>query len=91
MYLEDLQYNRITCGEILAETTGDAIANQGGDSGGPVTRNASGNTYAVGTVSAAQTNTTTTCTYYAATTCYTTLYYVPIGPILSEWGATLNL
>jgi hypothetical protein len=87
------------CGEQLAMASGSGIANQSGDSGGPVlsTKPGSSGTYAAGVVSASAPSgkydgfilSTVTC-QYNVTTCYNNLFYDDVSQVLSSWGASIS-
>ena len=72
------------CHEVKATATG--IANQGGDSGGPVLRNVNSTKYAVGTVSLG--DGTATCVYHTYVSCYSILYFVDIQSELDDFGVS---
>jgi hypothetical protein len=65
------------------------VANQDGDSGGPMIRVISGHTYAAGIVSASTSDEQTPCQYNTPDTCYLDVFYSDIGSVLSELKATI--
>jgi len=82
--------NRTECHLIYATAASGAIANESGDSGGPVFRFSGSNLEATGIVSASTMNDTVNCVYNTNQICYNDLYYTAISTTLNEWGATLK-
>jgi hypothetical protein len=80
---------RISCHLIHANAAAGQIANQAGDSGGPVYRFIGSSLAAVGIVSSSTPGNTVPCVYNA-TTCFNDLYYTSIDSTLAKWGASLN-
>jgi hypothetical protein len=77
---------RPICG--LAHSTSSGIANEGGDSGGAVSRDYSGKHYALGTDSAGG-GALIGCAYHPASVCYHEMYFTQIQNSLSHYGAWL--
>lgn len=86
--------NRQECHLLHANAPAGQIANQTGDSGGPVFRFVNGNLEAVGIVSASTpADGLPNCTYNAQApnqSCFTDLYYTAISTTLAEWNVTLK-
>lgn len=80
---------RTICGLSRGTTTG-SIANETGDSGGPVIKQFGSSVYAMGIVSSSDPGSERSCQTYVAQTCFTTLYYTGIFAALDHFGATLN-
>lgn len=81
---------REECDLVHAVTTqASEVANQEGDSGGPIIRVISGNTEAAGIVSAYTSALTTPCVYNKPDTCFTAVYYSDIGSALSQLHAIM--
>lgn len=81
---------REICHIIHAYNALHGIANQEGDSGGPVIRIISGKFYAAGVVSASTTADTTRCLYNTPDTCFWDIYYSAMNSTLSALGASIN-
>jgi hypothetical protein len=82
-------YPRLECHLIHANALPGLIANQAGNSGGPVYRYIGTNLAALGIISASTAGDTVPCVYNS-TTCYNDIYYTSIDSVLSKWGASLN-
>ena len=88
-----LSGDRYECGVAYATASSGGIANQGGDSGGPVFRFEGGGLYAQGIVSASDESSAhqVTCQHYADESgCYDNMYFTAMKPQLDEWNATIN-
>ncbi len=80
---------RIECHLIHANAPAGLIANQAGNSGGPVYRYMGSFLAGVGIISASTPSNTVPCVANV-TTCYNDLYYTALDTVLAKWGATLN-
>lgn len=75
-------------GQIHGTGDGGGLANQSGNSGGPVVKSANGNLYGLGIVSAS--GATHACTYvYSGATCYKDLYYTGIYALMADLNASM--
>jgi hypothetical protein len=82
-----------SCHQTYGLNPAGNVANQEGDSGGPIYRFVGGILYATGTVSAqfGPDGTEVDCVYFTAHNhCSDDIYFLPISVSLQEWGATLN-
>jgi hypothetical protein len=85
--------NRYECGLVYAVPGSGGIANQDGDSGGPVYRYEGSGLYATGTVSASimGSDHQVPCQYNTDEgKCWDNLYFTNMHDQLSEWNATMN-
>lgn len=80
---------RIECHLIHANAAPGMIANQSGNSGGPVYRFIGSSLAAVGIISGSTPGNTVPCVYNS-TLCFNDIYYTSIDATLSKWGASLN-
>jgi hypothetical protein len=80
------------CHLIHATSPSHAIANQLGDSGGPVFRFLSDGLNATGTITGSTTADTVPCksNNFAGELCFWDIYYTAIDWTLPHWGATIN-
>lgn len=82
---------RTACGEVEANSSNGRVAQETGDSGGPVIRVISGRVYAAGIDSAYFTGQDIIhCTYNKAETCSTDLLYANIDDSLTQLHAVLK-
>lgn len=79
---------RTICG--IAHSTSTSVANETGDSGGPISRFYNGALYALGTDTAATSARVVSCTYNTSQKCFNDLYFEQMPDTLSLYGATLN-
>jgi hypothetical protein len=86
LYLADL--GRQVCHLIHAYSPGGAIANETGDSGGPIFRDSSPY-YAAGIDVASTTADTTPCQYNTQESCFTDIFYDAMDSVLSAFNATI--
>jgi hypothetical protein len=77
------------CHMIHAVNSSHAIANETGDSGGPVFRFIGSSLYATGIVSASTTADQRSCQYNTNQICFWDIYYTAINSALSEYGARI--
>ncbi len=89
---ECVQFAVYVCHLIHAYSPSHAIANQLGDSGGPVFRFLSDGLNATGTDTGSTTADTVTCKYniFPGEQCFWDIYYTAIDWTLPHWGASIN-
>ena len=78
------------CHLIHAVNSAHAIANETGDSGGPVFRYIGSGLYGTGIVSASSTADERSCQYNTNQECFWDIYYTAMDSALSEYGAKIN-
>jgi len=81
---------RRECGVVEAVGSIGEIANQDGDSGGPMPRAIDGKAYAAGLVSASTTADSISCVHNLPDQCYTNVFYANIESALSQLHAVLK-
>jgi hypothetical protein len=82
------ELGRDICHLIHGHTT-STIANELGDSGGPIFRYVNDDIYAIGTDVASTTADTIACQYNTRETCFTDIYYNAMDSVLAAYNATL--
>jgi hypothetical protein len=89
---ECVQFEVYVCHLIHAYSPSHAIANQLGDSGGPVFRFLSDGLNATGTDTGSTTADTVACKYnvFSGEKCFWDIYYTAIDWTLPHWGASIN-
>ena len=87
-----ISLNGRTVSSQVYVTSSDPQAAGNGDSGGPVYRFSGSSLYGVGVISGGASTPSTCVNWYPQTTrsCYSSLYYADLGPILAKWGLANN-